>query len=208
MTSAKIRARVTAVIAVAMLFLTGCANAVSGSGEVAPLAPDAHLNVVGAGSDPFDQVVENSINDVIDFWQLSYPTVSDGKTFPKLEGKLYSVDGAVERTAADLENACLHQEADAVVDNAFYCQLDDSVAWDRAQRHLVPMLAAKYGDFLATMVFAHEFGHVVQKRLGLFDKTNISSISLETQADCAAGAFVGWAMRLQAPHFHPTVDEV
>ena len=42
------------------------------------------------------------------------------------------------------------------------------------------------------MVFAHEFGHAVQQRLGLFNQ-QVPTIVHESQADCAAGAFTAYA---------------
>lgn len=197
--------RAVAVIAVALL-LAGCTRAVAGTGSLPALAPNAQLAVVGTNHGTFDQLVENSISDVTTFWKSQYPTISNGDPFPALTGKLYSVDGD-QVTASDKQNACLTKQPKGIVDNAFYCQLDDSVAWDRDTSHLVPVLAAKYGRFLATMVFAHEFGHAVQERLGIF-KEDRPTISIETQADCAAGAFTAWAMNMRAPHFRPTTNEL
>jgi len=50
---------------------------------------------------------------------------------------------------------------------------------------------------------AHEFGHAVQQRLGLFDQ-EAPEIVHESQADCAAGAFTAYVEHGQAPHVRAT----
>ncbi len=204
-----LRARAFVLLAALGLMTSACAGAtVAGHGQrlIPPIAADAKLSIVGAAepTSSFDQLAENSLSDVLAFWAQSYPTVSGGQAFPALKGKLYSVDG-LNITAAAQQNACIAQEPTSVVDNAFYCRLDDSVAWDRDPNHLVPLLGSKYGSFLVAMVFAHEFGHVVQQRLGIFNQDR-ATIYDESQADCAAGAFTAWALQFQAPHFRPTTD--
>jgi len=159
-----------AVGVLATLVLTGCTSIVSGQNVAPPVAPNSNLTVVGDSGNAFDQIVKNSLDDVLAFWRKVYPSVSGGKQLPELKGKLYSVDGAHPGAEAK-QNGCINKAgADAVVDNAFYCELDDSIAWDRNAKHLVPALGAKYGPLLVAMVFAHEFGHAVQQRLGLFDQ--------------------------------------
>lgn len=194
---------VAVVVALVTVLVSACST-VPGSGSpgtYAP-APDAELAVVNDGHTTFDQLVKNSISDVERFWQQSYPAVSNGKKYAPLKGALYSVDGA-NVTAEVKKNACLGRQPQGVVNNAFYCRLDDSVAWDRSPQHLLPVLGGNYGDFLTAMVFAHEFGHAIQERLGVFD-TKLATIDTESQADCAAGAFVGWVIQGKARHTRVT----
>ncbi len=190
------------VLVAIVLALCACTQVISGNGSPRPLAANSTLPVVGDGGTAFDQLAKNSISDILDFWHQSYPQVSGGQPLPDLTGKLYSIDG-FDVTAADKQDRCIASKPTSVVDNAFYCQLDDSIAWDRNTAHLVAVLAKTYGPFLATMVFAHEFGHAVQNRVGILGQ-NRTPISVETQADCAAGAFTGWALAMHAPHFRPT----
>lgn len=183
--------------------LAGCTTVVSGQNVAPPTAPNANLAVVGDSGDQFDQTVKNALTDVLAFWRTVYPSIANGKPLPELRGKFYSVDGAHPGSEAK-ENGCISKAGvEAVVDNAFYCELDDSVAWDRNENHLVPALGAKYGPLLVAMVFAHEFGHAVQARLGLFDQ-EVPTIVHETQADCAAGAFTAKVMQNEAPHVRAT----
>jgi hypothetical protein len=50
------------------------------------------------------------------------------------------------------------------------------------------------------LVFAHEFGHAISARLGIF-RSNPKTIDTESQADCAAGAWAGSLLAHQDPHF-------
>jgi predicted metalloprotease len=167
------------------------------------VAPKANLAVVDDSGGGFDQTVKNALTDVFAFWQRVYPSISGGKPLLPLKGKLYSVDGAHPAAVAK-QNGCIKKAGvDAVIDNAFYCEIDDSIAWDRNTVHLVPALGAKYGPLLVAMVFAHEFGHAVQERLGLFNQ-QVATIVHESQADCAAGAFTAAVLKNQTPHVRAT----
>src|SRR5215475_1406080 len=182
---------------------SGCTVTVAGHNVPPPPAPNSTLSVVGDSGGTFDQTVKNSLDDVFRFWRRAYPSVSGGKQLPPLKGKLYSVDGA-HPSAAAKQNECISKAgANAIVDNAFYCELDDSIAWDRNSQHLVPTLGAKYGPLLVAMVFGHEFGHAIQERLGLFNQ-NVPQIVHESQADCASGAFTATVTQNQAPHLRAT----
>jgi predicted metalloprotease len=197
------QSRALGVLVATALVLTGCTVTMSGHNQLAPQAPNANLPVVGDSHDSFDQTVKNALSDVMAFWRVQYPSISGGKPLPELKGKLYSVDG-VHPSDVVKTNGCLRKAGtDVIVDNAFYCEIDDSIAWDRNSQHLVPVLGAKYGPLLVAMVFAHEFGHALQERLGLFNQ-QVPTIVHETQADCAAGAFAAAVVRNEAPHFHVT----
>jgi predicted metalloprotease len=204
----RLRRPLIAVGVVVALALGGCTTVVSGDNVAPPSAPDAKLAVVGDSGSSFDQTVKNALTDVMAFWRKAYPSVSNGKQLPELRGKLYSVDGAHPDVAAK-QNGCLSKQGgvDAIVDNAFYCEVDDSIAWDRNPQHLVPALGAKYGPLLVAMVFAHEFGHAIQARLGLFDQ-NVPTIVHESQADCASGAFTATVMQNQEPHVRATAQDL
>ena len=49
--------------------------------------------------------------------------------------------------------------------NAAYCLRDDTVGWDRGE--LIPMLRSSFDDMAFATVFAHEYGHVVQRQADL-----------------------------------------
>ncbi len=72
--------------------------------------------------------------------------------------------------------------------NAVYCQGDETISWDGnwMQRDLY----RRSGDAAVMFVLAHEYGHLVQDRLGIFNAFR-HSIEAELNADCLAGAWLG-----------------
>jgi predicted metalloprotease len=173
--------------------------------------PNADLPVRGDSGSQFDTEAKNALSDVTAFWQKAYPTISNGAGLPPLKGSLYSVDGLQvlstrKLPAAAKSDACLKKDKLFIVDNAAYCELDDSILWDRSPQHLLPLLADKYGSALTALVFAHEFGHAIQNRVKIPSST--PTIDAESQADCAAGAIIAAAMAGQAPHFRLTATQV
>lgn len=189
---ARTRGAYVAIMLACVLVLAGCATLINGQPVSAP------IHVVGASENAFDIEAQNALADVMAFWRQTYPEITDGHKLPPLKGKLYSIDGdAVVRTktvpAYAKANKCIKESPGFILDNAAYCQLDDSIVWDRAPDHLVALLSHEYGPVLTALVFAHEFGHAIQNRLGL-DKGDPQTIDLESQADCAAGAFAAYAL--------------
>ncbi len=71
--------------------------------------------------------------------------------------------------------------------NAFYCPAGDFIAWDESGL-MIPFYV-QGGDFAASFVLAHEFGHAMQVRLPRQERT---SLLRELQADCFAGAWAAW----------------
>jgi predicted metalloprotease len=198
-------ARVAAGAAALSLVLTACSATIDGTGKSAlpPVAPDAQLDIVNTGNTDFDQLAANAIADVESFWKTTYPELSGGEALPELKGGIYSVDPD-DITSAAKENACVEKAPQAIEDNAFYCTVDDSIAYSRTG--FVPELAKTYGDFFVGMLFAHEFGHAVQHRLDIADPPKL--IILETQADCFAGAFAGSVLALKAPHWRVSTSQL
>lgn len=68
--------------------------------------------------------------------------------------------------------------------NASYCAASHKIFWDAS------LFATQYrlGDFAPVFILAHEWGHLVQRELGLLDSSaGLLPIQLELQADCLAG---------------------
>jgi predicted metalloprotease len=201
--------------ALGALLLTSCATVVDGT-PVALVAPDANLAVAGDSHGEFDTTVKNALSDIFTFWKTNYPKVSGGKSLPALTGGLFSVDGGAVFQSGQLDgaandNQCLAHDPTGIIDNAFYCDVDDSIAWDRSEDHLLGAIAAhagSAGNLFIAMAFAHEFGHAIQHRLGIDKRQDIATIQTESQADCAAGAFTAWVLDGQAPHFRATAQQL
>lgn len=72
-----------------------------------------------------------------------------------------------------------------------YCPADDSVYI--GQRQLWQFYSG-IGDAAAVVGLAHEYGHHIQQVAGVpDDRSARNQVVHENQADCIAGAFIGWA---------------
>lgn len=75
--------------------------------------------------------------------------------------------------------------------NALYCPRDHGIYLN------IPFLVRadrRWGDFAAITIMAHEYGHAVQRQLGL-SRLNRYLYQEELQADCFAGVYAQYASR-------------
>ncbi len=177
----------TLVMVTAASMVVACSGpaTTSGTGSSPAGTPTpTQVAIEGDANAPVNKLAAQAIGDLESYWATEFPKLY-GKDFAPISGRLYALT-----PDAQAGPACA-SGYDDVAGNAFYCKLDDSVAWDASG--LLPELQAKYGDFVIPIVLAHEFGHAVQQRSGFFDQ-NTLTVSSELQADCFAG---GWARRAQ-----------
>jgi predicted metalloprotease len=160
-------------LAVLLLTLVGCGiSRLPAPGDTTP-APSSTRS---------SDTVTRSIQDVERFWTTEFPQVSGGKKFVKVRG------GYHPYTESSPPPDCGDQPGQ-YQPNAFYCPEGDYIAWDA--QNLIPQLQSDFGPVLVGVVFAHEYGHAIQVRLG---QTNRPTVVLEQQADCFAGAWLGDAL--------------
>lgn len=199
------RARAVAMLAVLALLISGCADQISGRGTLAQVKQGGSddFEIIGAVGSDYDTLAAKSMVDIMEFWDEEYPQISGGDAMTPLEGGVWSVDGS-NPSAESRKEACLAQAPRAVEDNLMHCRLDDSVAYDRTS-DFFKELSDKTGEFTIAAIFAHEMGHAVQYRLR--SEPN-ASVLVETQADCFAGAWIGWALDGNASNFRITEDEL
>jgi predicted metalloprotease len=177
--------RSLAIIA-SILLLAGC----GGPKPEVPTPPTAkkpdisNIKIEGDPSTPVNKLAIEAIADLQAYWTEQFPKLY-GEDYKPVEGGLYALTPESESGPE-----CASGYSD-VAGNAFYCKLDDSVAWDASG--LLPDLQSKYGDFVIPVVLAHEWGHAMQQRSGFFDKNELT-VSSELQADCFAG---GWSRHAQ-----------
>ncbi|HEY0494819.1 MAG TPA: neutral zinc metallopeptidase [Kutzneria sp.] len=166
------------------------------SGASGPRAgvPDATLPVADSDHGEMDRLAVNTLSDVDDYWRDQLPKVFGKQFKPAAKLTSYDSDGVNVRVCGG------HEDTAGQV-NAFYCDLDNSVSWDRGV--LLPGLVQSFGPLAVTMVLAHEMGHAVQSQLGSLSGINNAtpSIVLEQQADCYAGAFMRSVAEDKAKHF-------
>ncbi|KRC53186.1 MULTISPECIES: neutral zinc metallopeptidase [unclassified Nocardioides] len=177
-------------VLLALGLLAGCGGGGGGTASTdekssdPTASPAAAIEISGDASAPVNALAIKAIGDLQSFWKDAFPTLY-GTDYTDVDGGLYAL------TPDSTEGPeCASSYAD-VQGNAFYCKLDDSVAWDADE--LLPDLREKYGDFVIPIVLAHEWGHALQQRSGFFDQNQLT-VSSELQADCFAGA---WAQHAQ-----------
>jgi predicted metalloprotease len=126
------------------------------------------------------------VDDVQDSWARSFAEA--GKRYEPT--KLVLFDGATP-------TGCGTGSADT---GPFYCPVDRKVYLDLGFFRELRSRFGAPGDFAQAYVIAHEFGHHVQKLLGISDdvmreqqanrdQVNELSVRLELQADCLAGVW-------------------
>lgn len=119
-----------------------------------------------------------SLKDVERFWTAEFPALSGGRRFSAVKGGFHPY------TRNDPPPDCGRQRG-VYSENAFYCSQGDYIAWDA--QVLIPQLQKDFGPLLVGVVFAHEYGHAIQTRLGGDEQP---TVVLEQQADCYAGAWL------------------
>ena len=79
----------------------------------------------------------------------------------------------------------------AYPDNSFYCSGDHNIYldynWNQRQLNA-------YGDGAAAFIFAHEWGHHIQKVDGWWDYEKGSNARVELNADCLAGMYLRYGV--------------
>jgi len=164
-----------------------------------PGAPESGLQVENGDGGEMDQLALAAVADLYEFWNERMPADFGGQKFTPLS-RLVSYDSKGKSLK-------LCQTNTQGLVNAFYCSLDDSIAWDRGV--LLPELTKQFGKMSVVTVLAHETGHAVQFKLG--GKSNITqatkTIVKEQQADCYAGAFFRWIADGKSKRFQISTGE-
>lgn len=191
--------------AIALMLVVSCTSQIEGSGSQSQTRQGGNTDfeIIGEDGTPYDELAKKAMVDTYTFWEQEYPQISGGDPFEPLAGGVWSVDGADPSEEA-LEEACLAKLPDVVQDNLLHCRLDDSVAYDRTSEFFNG-LVDETGEFTLAAVFAHEMGHAIQYRLQIQLPSTVYS---ETQADCFAGAWIGWVLDGNAENFRISGDEV
>jgi predicted metalloprotease len=176
-------------VTVALVLLAGCGGGKPEKAEPKATKPDiSKVKIDGDASAPVNKLAIEAIADLQAYWTDEYPDLY-GKKYKAVKGGLFA---STSQSTSGPE--CANSYSD-VQGNAFYCKLDDSVAWDA--ENLLPDLQKKYGDFVIPVVLAHEWGHAMQQRSGFFDANKLT-VSSELQADCFAGAWSKHAQKTKA----------
>ncbi len=145
-------------------------------------APPPVGDVVGTDHSDNDRLALLAVNDIQEFWENHY--------LPALPGRFTPVSELISYDSTNpLSPVLCGQRTYNSGPNAFYCPLDDTLAWDRGL--LIPGARQFYGDIAVVAALAHEYGHEVQIRAHLVDGST-AAIVKEQQADCFAGVYMRW----------------
>lgn len=140
--------------------------------------------VQGGDGSQIDVMAAKAIADVLTFWSENKLPHTGGVFTPPQ--KYVSFDS---RYAPYGDQVCGNLTRGFA--NAGYCRNDESVVWDRGV--LLPRVLRESGKTGLAMVFAHEIAHHAQAEAGVLSTLSVK-VS-EQQADCMAGAYLGWASR-------------
>jgi predicted metalloprotease len=157
----------------------------SKEGSVGDVSRSDEEKAVEAEPLTYQETVELTVEDVERFWSAQLPEVY-GIGYEEI-GDVVPYDSTTDFT--DLGECFEGAAYEDVAENAFYCSLDDVVAYDNER--LFPRFYEELGAFAIGVALAHEWGHAIQARVGYEAPT----VLLETQADCFAGA---WASHVDA----------
>lgn len=199
------RLRLVLAALLALTLVTSCTSQIEGRGTQSQLRKggDTNFPIIGDSGSAYDELAKKAMVDTYSFWDEEYPKLSGGQPFAELAGGVWSVDGA-DPSPESLTEGCLAKVPTVVQDNLMHCRLDDSVAYDRSSKFFTD-LVDQTGDFTLAAVFAHEMGHAIQYRLKIKLPSTVYS---ETQADCFAGAWIGWVLDGNGKNFRISGDEL
>jgi predicted metalloprotease len=128
-------------------------------------------------ADP-DEVVEVALDDLAEHWEEELPRLYGVELTPIAGGLVpYGPEGGVPQCGPE------PIRYEDVAGNALYCPEEDILAWDRV--NLIPDLDERFGPLTVGIVMAHEYAHAIQVR----GDVRGSTLTLELQADCFAGAW-------------------
>jgi hypothetical protein len=147
------------------------------SGDEQPSAPIGTDGRTEFDYAKYQSTLQGTISLLERYWAETLPTLGESYSSPKAYTYYRSDEGQGP--------ACGEQAAPPK--NAFYCPAGDFIAWDESGL-MIPYYV-QGGDFAASFVLAHEFGHAMQVRLPRQENLGVLR---ELQADCFAGAWARW----------------
>jgi predicted metalloprotease len=167
-------------------------------GVVAGVAGSAQAQV----SSTYDAPIDATIADIQAFWTSAMPDVY-GQQYDVIPAdRIHPYSQSNPPPNCD-DGGRTQAPYDEVAGNAFYCSNGDFVAYDEVG--LLPKLREHFGEFAVGLVFAHELGHAVQARVG-YDPP--STVYLEQQADCFAGAWAQHVADSQDENVHLSAGDL
>jgi predicted metalloprotease len=155
-----------------------------------PDAPAPARTAENSDNGPVDQLALRAIDDLEQFWSENWNGALTGTFSP--------VSALVSYDASDPNSPQVCGNDLYELSNAFYCYDGDVMAWDRGE--FIPGAAQYFGEMGVVGVMAHEYGHAVQAKAHLVEKSTPVLVK-EQQADCFAGVYLHWVAAGKSPRF-------
>lgn len=166
-----LRTALPALLGTACLTVAGC----GGDGDTGDDSPRQLTAQPGTG-DEYRATIDAIVSLLDDYWGETLVESFDTEYSPPSDVVPYDPDADAPKCGGRPLGP----------ENAFYCPGSDIIAWDEPNL-MIPFYEA-VGDAAVGFVLAHEWGHLVQNRLGAEFPLTIEE---ELNADCLAGTFAG-----------------
>jgi predicted metalloprotease len=135
---------------------------------------------------PYNEFLPLAIDDIQKFWEDHYNDIY-ANSYSALVGGVHAAD---PNSTEVMPNGCDYDGDYTYVEyNAFYCDEGDFIVYDNTK--LFPEFADQFGPLVTAVILAHEWGHAIQSPTRSNVMYSLRSTTIELQADCFAGAWVG-----------------
>jgi predicted metalloprotease len=141
--------------------------------------------------DQDDVIIFAALDELETFWDEEFSSVASGGFLPY--GPNTEIPGCGQPLTYD-----------DVAQNAFYCPIDDVIAWDTD--NLTNGMLEEFGPFSLVIVMAHEYGHAIQARGAL--NPALPTVAGEQQADCFAGSFTAFVNEGGSDVLNVSIDDL
>lgn len=129
----------------------------------------------------YREAIRRAIADIQAFWADEYPALYGTPYVPVPRARIVAARPGVKIPRCQGTRLVYRD----VADNALYCARSNLVVYDDVG--FMPHFYENFGPFSVALVLAHEWGHAIQDRAGVFGRA--PTVHTELQADCFAGAW-------------------
>ncbi len=171
------------VCAAALAAPPAVAGSGSGSGGGEPTLEETDSSPAPKRTDDYRDTIEAAIDSIQEFWEEEYDDLYGDDYEPIPEERIIAARPGVKLPKCQ-GTTLTYEDAR---ENAFYCYEDNFIAYDDVT--LFPRLHRDFGGLAIPLVMAHEWGHGIQDRA---ENDFQPDVLKELQADCFAGAWVGF----------------
>ena len=180
------RKKVATLFVLAICISTSCAATRNSVSLISSENPTTTSTPVKNLDLPYNEFLPLAIDDIQKFWEDHYNDIY-ANSYSDLVGGVHAAD---PNSTEVMPNGCDYDgDYTYVEDNAFYCDEGDFIVYDNTK--LFPEFADQFGPLVTAVILAHEWGHAIQSPTRSNVMYSLRSTTIELQADCFAGAWVG-----------------